>query len=232
MEKLKYKNFSNEIYKDVKNIVDKYTQDDILNINSYKNNTSKYKDLLKLKSYYLLKENEDKYNEYVKRHNEEYERRHHMEFINDETNKYLSTIIHDTDNKEDRFEMLKSIVPKKHIRKVFLKYELLYYTADKKFKNDINNIVKYVNKFCPIVQHFLEDTEWNIHTKDTLNFKVPSNKTVLTNTVSKIDATNKKLIKYMDELVDFIKRNFDVKKVRYRIIDDNKYKMSWLFIII
>jgi len=232
MEKLKYRDFSNCSINDVKNIINKYTNDDIINIESFKNDTTKYNELKNIKTYYLFKENENKCNEYIKLHNEECEKRHNLEFINDDTNKYLSTIIHDSDNKEDKFEMLKSIVPKKHIQKVLLKYELLYYVADTKYKLDVLHIVKYINKFNHIVQHYLEDTVWNVHKKDTLNFKIPPNKTIITNTVSRNDSKNKSLLTHMDNLMSFIKRNFDIKKIKYRIIDDNKYKMSWIFIVI
>jgi len=129
-----------------------------------------------------------------------------------------------------------SLTPfKKH--QELLKYELHFYEPVHKIKFTENNLKEVVSKICAdinrfnqIIPDFLEDKRWTINIGDTLNFSIPNNRIVLSNTIATIDVTNAILITHLDMVLDYVKRVYKVTSTRYLIIEDNKFDISWVLI--
>lgn len=124
---------------------------------------------------------------------------------------------------------------KKH--QELLKYELMFYEPEHKIHFTENNLKEIVSKICadinrfnPIIQDFLEDKRWTINIGDTLNFTIPNNRVVLSNTIATLDVTNSILISHLDMVLDYVKRVYKVTSTRYIIIEDNKFDISWVLI--
>jgi hypothetical protein len=83
-----------------------------------------------------------------------------------------------------------------------------------------------------LIQEYLEDTVWHINKESTLNFTVPKNKIVLSNTIGVENFNNNMITIHLDLLIKYIKRNFNVNTCKYMVAEDNKYKMCWLLFII
>lgn len=134
--------------------------------------------------------------------------------------------------------LMKAMTPYKMTQEL-LTYELLHFCNDPVVKfdedncEDISNKIRYdVDRFNPIVQAYLEDRSWTINKKDTLNFSVPKNRIVLSNTIDTTVAKNTIFLTHMDMLVHYIKRCYKISSLKYLIVEDNKYDLTWVLIVI
>ena len=91
-------------------------------------------------------------------------------------------------------------------------------------------IISTLNRFSPIIQKYLEDHMWTANYKKTLNFDVRQNKVVFSNTISTEDAMNNNLTHYLDLMIRYVKKVFKLKSIKYKIIEDNKFDISWILI--
>lgn len=126
---------------------------------------------------------------------------------------------------------------KKHME--LLTYELIFYKPDFKVaftKNNLkevsNKIATNISRFNPIFQLLLEDHSWSVNITDTINFSVPKNRIVLSNTIKSTDEEDTNLILHMDKLINYIKRVYKVTSARYIIVPDNKFDFSWVLVTI
>jgi hypothetical protein len=115
----------------------------------------------------------------------------------------------------------------------------MHYRPDDKALFNEDNLVSIANqikmdsdRFNPIIQHYLEDRSWILNTEDTLNFSVPKNKVILSNTINTHDQENTTIITHMDMLINYIKRHYKVPALKYVIVEDNKYYFTWILILI
>lgn len=146
----------------------------------------------------------------------------------------------DKDKTENQFVSLVEEVMTPHkMSQELLTYELLHYRPDVKvaFNEDhlesIANQIKFdLNRFNLIIQPYLEDRSWTLNFKDTLNFSVPTNKVIFSNTINTEDQENNTIITHMDMIINFIKRRFKVPTLKYVIVEDNKYYFTWILISI
>ena len=134
-------------------------------------------------------------------------------------------------------KMIQIILTPHKINQELLIYELLFYKPDtliipvKNMNDDMSEMISSIlNRFNPIIQIYLEDCKWNINYKNTLNFNVRQNKVVFSNTIRTEDETNIKLIQHLDMLKQYIKRVFKLNSINYKIVEDNKFYMSWILI--
>lgn len=118
-----------------------------------------------------------------------------------------------------------------------LMYELLYYKPSSNSVPTENNNTSYsikqiLDHFNPLVQNYTEDNEWIINHNSTLNFAVPDGKIVISNTVSNLNAHNETLITNMDLIKQYIKRMHKLSSLKYKIIEDSKYDVTWILWIL
>ena len=146
----------------------------------------------------------------------------------------------DKDKTKDELSLLvdEVLTPYKMSQEL-LTYDLLHYRPDVKalFNEDnlasiANQIKTDLDRFNPIIQHYLEDRSWILNIEDTLNFSVPKNKIILSNTINTQDQENTTIITHMDMLINYIKRHFKVPTLKYVIAEDNKYYFTWILISI
>ena len=136
--------------------------------------------------------------------------------------------------------ILKALTPYR-MNQELLSYELLHYRPDNFnkiiFFNDnmdsiSHNIRDEINRFNPIIQSYIEDKCWTVNFNDTLNFGVPKNKIIISNTISTYDIDNHIINEHMDMLLSYLKHIFKVSSMKYAIVEDNKYDLSWILISI
>jgi hypothetical protein len=145
----------------------------------------------------------------------------------------------DQSDMKQKLELLtKALTPYKMTQEL-LTYELLHFCNDpvvifdEDNCEDISDRIKCdIDRFNPIVRAYLENSSWTINKKDTLNFSVPKNRIVLSNTIDTSDARNTILSTHMDMLVHYIKRCYKVSSLKYLIVEDNKYDITWVLIVI
>ena len=100
------------------------------------------------------------------------------------------------------------------------------------YKDKLQEIVNEINKFNPLIDTIIEDNEWRINLEDTMNFCVPKNRVVISNSIETHNMDHPVLISHLEKLLRHIENIYDVSDIEYQITEDNKYKMSWVFIII
>jgi len=100
------------------------------------------------------------------------------------------------------------------------------------YKEKIHGIVEEINKFNPLIETIIEDNEWRINLKDTMNFCVPKNRVVISNSIQTHDTDHPLLTSHLEKILRHIENIYDVSEIEYQITEDNKYSMSWIFIII
>lgn len=108
-----------------------------------------------------------------------------------------------------------------------LNYELIFFNPPEKMIYDEYKIKLEFDKFSQIIQEYIEDTFWIINHKDTLNFCVTN--TVLSNTIK---INNDVVNTHMNNMIKFIKRVYNVKTIKYKIVEDNKYDILWVLVSI
>jgi hypothetical protein len=169
-------------------------------------------------------------------------------YINDSS---LASQIHaynienDSEYKDENIQMsiLKTILTSHKMTQELLTYELLNYKPNtdngkKPIFNETNfeiiskQINNDLNRFNLIIQNYLEDKEWILNVKDTLNFSVPKHKVIYSNTINKQNQENNTVIDHMDMLINYIKRCYKVPTLKYVIVEDNKYDIIWILISI
>jgi hypothetical protein len=139
--------------------------------------------------------------------------------------------------------ILKTVLTSHKMSQELLTYELLNYRpntnrANKPIFNENNfeiiskQINNDLNRFNLIIQNYLEDKEWILNVKDTLNFSVPKHKVIFSNTINKQNQENNTIIDHMDMLVNYIKRCYKIPTLKYVIVEDNKYDIVWILISI
>ena len=143
----------------------------------------------------------------------------------------------DDKNESDYIPFLKNVLTPDKMKHELLKYELLNYIPknkiyfDKQHLETIAQDIKHVlDRFNPIIQSCLEDHEWTINYDNTMNFAVPSNKIIFSNTISMNDAKNEIVIQHLNMVSHYINNMFKISSGKYVIVDDNKYKFSWILI--
>lgn len=129
-------------------------------------------------------------------------------------------------------DIFKKIMTSTKINNELLNYELLNYRAEEKQLFDIEKIKNDANRFNVLIDDIIEDKLWTEHLQDTQNFCVPPESIVLSNTLLSCDEDNKLLIEYMKNLTEYLKSCYHVRKLFYEIVEDNKYDISWIFIVI
>jgi hypothetical protein len=142
--------------------------------------------------------------------------------------------------KSEYVNLMQNILTEQKMNNVLLAYELLNYRpSGSRIVFDNNNtditselIRAELNRFNPIIQQYLEDREWTINYKNTLNFSVPKNKIVISNTISMNHTSNNVVTEHMNMLRKYIRRNFKTESVKCAIVEDNKYDLSWTLISI
>jgi hypothetical protein len=145
---------------------------------------------------------------------------------------------HVDDTKNDKLIIQTLLTPYK-MHQELLTYELLFYKPNHKIPFTVNNFEEIAKKICtdisrfnPIIQIFIEDHSWTVNTKDTLNFSVPKNRVVLSNTIKTSNESNSLLTSHLDILMNYISRVYKVVSAKYVIIEDNKFYFSWILITI
>lgn len=142
------------------------------------------------------------------------------------------------DSLQNKLIMIQKIITPHKINQELLTFELLFYSPkelisfdDKTLEEMAEFIKNDINRFNLIIQHLLENRSWTINSKDTLNFSLPKNKIIISNTIITYNEENSSLLMHMDMLADYIRRVYKVS-MKYTIVDDNKYHFSWIFIVI
>ncbi|VBB17962.1 hypothetical protein YASMINEVIRUS_425 [Yasminevirus sp. GU-2018] len=133
-------------------------------------------------------------------------------------------------------EILKQILTPHKINREMMTYELLFYKSDvqtsfteDKLTEVAEMIQQILNRFNPIVQSRLEDHSWTINYKDTLNFKVKKGRVIFSNTIRTEDEGDMTITSHLNMLRSYLRRVFRVKSICYKIIEDNKFYLSWIF---
>lgn len=203
------------------------------------NDKINFENLIILKTFKRLKLIEKESSDY-KAEYEKYDLYQNMYVNNSERANIIHNINTTSINELNQIEIDKiietTLTPfKKH--QELLKYELNFYEPKHKIhftesnlKEIVSKICADINRFNPIIQDFLEDKRWTINIGDTLNFTIPNNRVVLSNTIATLDITNAILITHLDMILDYVKRVYKVTSTRYLIIEDNKFDISWVFI--
>lgn len=212
-------------------------------INTNTQDYEKFENLLILKMFKRLKLLEKECVEY-KTEYEEYDTYNNM-YINssDNSNKVHSFNITAKEDRSDELgdidQFMKSIMTPHKKQQELLMYELMFYKPKTKIPFIKNNLIDVatkissdISRFSPIVNVTLEDHSWTVNTEDTLNFSVPQNRVVLSNTINSDDETDSTLATHLNMLIDYIKRLYKVTSAKYTIVPDNKFDVSWVLITI
>ena len=239
-------------YQEMKNFIKEHDesllQKDIedLNIHNYqhfKNQQSgesvkKFKLLLMLRIFKQIKKNE-----LSCLHNKlNFDNNRIIETYNSDTNK-ISVMVHDfnKNNKsyDECFDLLKNIITAPKMKYDLLKYELINYSPKEKILvessclNNVSELIKTeINRFNHLIRYLIEDDTWIINNETTKNFIVPKNKFVISNTTEIDNINNDLLLDHMDLLCIYLKRMFNVPLLKYSIVEDNKYDIAWILILI
>lgn len=160
--------------------------------------------------------------------------------ISNDIHKFNITSDNNYDDKS--FELLKNIMTPTKIKYELLKYELINYSPNNKiivespvnaYPDSISNLMtNEINRFNIFIENIIEDDTWIINFKNTKNFSVPKNKFIISNTIEIDNITNCALSEHMELLSNYLKRMFDMASLKYAIVEDNKYYMAWILIII
>ncbi len=133
--------------------------------------------------------------------------------------------------------LLKNALSQQKMKHELLIYELINYTPTSKIYFEARylqtialDIKNELDRFNPIIQTYLEDDQWTINYKNTMNFAVPKNKIIYSNTISRHDASNDTVIQHMNLVTNFINNIFKISSGKFVIIDDNKYNICWILI--
>lgn len=123
------------------------------------------------------------------------------------------------------------------IRYELLTYELMYYNVSKKNVIDgniesFNQLKMELDRFIPLFSDYFEDYVWTLNTVDTMNFKVPENKIIYSNTIDSDYVDNNNLLSNLKLLISHIRRLFTIQTIKYNIVEDTKYNFSWVLISI
>jgi len=121
------------------------------------------------------------------------------------------------------------------IKRELLKYELMYYALSEKVtitKNNYDLIKNLLDHFNPIIESYTEDKEWTINYQNNKNFVVPVGKVIYSNTIEDCDADNTIILSHLDLIVLYIKRNYQIQKVKYVIHEDNRQHFHWILLSI
>lgn len=204
---------------------------------------NKFENLLLLKTFKRLKLMEKECIEY-KLEYEEYDTYHNLYANNSDkaeaVHEFNTTRIENRANEtDDSDQFMKTILTQYKKDYELLTYELLFYRPKFKIsltkdnmKDVSNKICTNISRFNPLVKLLLEDHSWTVNTKDTLNFSVPKNRIVLSNSINTEDEENSTLTTHLDMLMQYIRRIYKVTSARYTIQSDNKYYFSWILITV
>jgi len=142
-----------------------------------------------------------------------------------------------SNNNTNTEDYIKTLFTPYKIQQELLTYELFNYKPKQKIPFTCNNcediakiICDDISRFSPIMYSVLEDKSWTVHTEDTLNFSVPKDRIILSNTIRTIDSENSYLISHLDTLIDYISRVYKLASVRHIIVEDNKFYITWVLI--
>jgi hypothetical protein len=139
----------------------------------------------------------------------------------------------------DYTELLVNALTCHKMNQELLTYELLYYKPKKKIQFTDNNlhpvaemILSEFNRFNSIITRYTEDHQWTINYTTTMNFVVPDTKIIISNTILTEHENNDMLLNHLDIMVRYLENKFDTPSIKYYIIEDNKYYMSWILVSI
>lgn len=137
------------------------------------------------------------------------------------------------DNDTDKMINLlsKCMTPIKMKHELLL-YELLHYKTNEKIEINKNSIVKIINRFDLLISSYLENRSWTVNLKNTKNFIVPKNAVVFSNTVNRQDVCNSNVKNHMNMLVQYLKRCYNISRVKVSIKKDTKYKLGWILVYV
>ena len=158
-------------------------------------------------------------------------REFNLKSINDHNNDHNN---HDS----EIMRLMEQILTPHKMTQELLTYELLHYRPIAKVlfdRDDLSSVANQIkmtlNRFNLIIHPYLEDRcSWTVNYKDTLNFVVPKNKIVFSNTIDTQDQENNMIIAHMDMMINYIKRCYKIPSLKYVIVEDNKYYFSWILI--
>lgn len=228
------RNDSDNIFKNIQTInqITEHCKEDLRNIEL----------LLILRMFRKLKKIEKNCFEYRK----ESDKNNKFQKIYNNDNDYsVAVAIRDYNNNNNSnnnnvgMELLKNIISPYKVRLELLKYELNCYRSKNRvelnkynYKSIANMMITEINHFNPNIETYIEDHTWTINYKNTLNFAVPSNKFIISNSTIIDNTNNTILIAHMDNLIQYLKKMFKTKSLRYLIVEDNKYYLSWILICV
>lgn len=139
-------------------------------------------------------------------------------------------------------DCMNNIFTRHKINYELLMYEALFYVPTNILDN-IDNITieklatkiqQLLNKLSPLLDGYIEDKYWIHNTKDTPNFRVGdvSNKIIYTNTIDNQYADSKDFLKRFTIVINYVRKYLTNHNVNYKIEEDSKYDIHWIFIII
>ena len=134
---------------------------------------------------------------------------------------------------------LKKVFTYKKIKNELLTYNLINHIPEKKIlltASNCHQIIKDMKKildtYSPIIYHLLEDKVWNIDRKNTMNYAIPKNSIIFSNTTSIKNSNSPTLHDHLKMIIKFFYKLFEIKSIKYSIIKDSKYDMFWVIILV
>lgn len=160
-------------------------------------------------------------------------------------------------NEDELIEIYKKIMAPSVIRDAILKHELYKYipkeiiVCDKNKKVEISNKIKHdidkfyslsplypVNKFTETRDYYFHNNEWSIDYEDTMNYEVPVNTVLFTNTLdtntyeSSDNFINRNLDNYLESIIKYLKKKYKSPKIKKYVIECEKYELYLVFIMV
>lgn len=162
-----------------------------------------------------------------------------------------------TYSEDEIIEIYKKIMAPSVMRDAILKHELCKYipkeftVCDRNKKVEISNKIKHdidkfhslsplypVNKNTETRDYCFHHYEWMIDYEDTMNYEVPKNTVLFTNTIdtnsydNDDNIINRNLDNYLESIIRYLKKKYKSPKIKKYIIESDKYEVCWVFIMV
>lgn len=212
-------------------------------------NNDKYDEIISICRKILpFKKNSDGYRKKSDEYYASYNDIHKIRTKNNDILQECKNIINEiknNNNNSDKADKILSVVPMimtPHERKKeIIKYYINYYSLE---SNDNKIIINHANlneSSCKIKEQLdmlseifmpaIEDKKWKINTERKYNFDFPKTHVVFSNTTTeKYSIDNDELKENLLMMTKYLSRITNSTKVKYHIIDDNKYYVHWILI--
>jgi hypothetical protein len=118
------------------------------------------------------------------------------------------------------------------INKILLKCELKTCNIESNitFNNNFDEINCILNKFHVMKNNIFEDEQWIMHLKNSKKYKI-NNENVFVYENSILIHNKYSIIKFIDDIINYLSKTFLNVKFKKKIIDDKTNKISWILIV-